>query len=814
MSVSARTYAALFGVSCGALMAEVALTRLFSFSLWYHFAYMTISVALLGYGAAGSVYYAFPVLARRGVERALGRWAVLSGLLFGVCLLVVTRVPLDPAVLFTLGKFNWQADPRQFLYLTIFYAAVTAPFFAAGLCITIVLSATPGRIPQLYFADLAGAAVGCIGAVTLLDPLGAPGVIVLAASLLAFAGLLFAWPSGAWPAAAAVALLAAGGLPLSRFIDVRPSQSKNYAQAMAQPGVQPVFMRWNPAYRVDVLAGSEATPMRLAYFTAWGLSERYAGPVPENLVVTHDGDAGTMLYKFSGDFAELAFLDHTLLRLPYVLLRQPDVLVIGVGGGIDVLMAIKNGARQVIGIELNPVTADLLTRRFADYTGAVFNRPEVAIVVDEGRNFVRRSAAPHDLIQITGIDTLAAVYSGAYVLAESYLYTVEAMHEYLDHLTPHGILAIVRGDWLFRDVPPTQVLRLLSIAATALEQRGVSDPSRHIVLAMSSARQGIPVFSTLVRPTPFAAEEVARLADHLRAEGFEPWHLPGPRLQTPAADLLALSTEERDAFLAGNPVNLAATTDDKPFFFNFLKWRTLLRAGNVRSDYTPAAGQLVLVAVLLQSVVFAAVLIVGPLALRGRVAGGAHTLRYLFYFACLGIGFIFVEISYMQRFTLFLGSPVFALSVVLATLLLASGAGSFLSGRAALLADSAAALRRLAVVLCVLNLAYIASLPSLFSLFLGNALAVRMAMAVVLLVPAGLIMGAFLPVGMRVLAQAAPQLIPWAWAANGVMSVVGSIVCIVLAMSIGFRAVNLIALGVYLLGVAALLGPARVAGER
>jgi hypothetical protein len=518
-----------------------------------------------------------------------------------------------------------------------------------------------------------------------------------------------------------------------------------------------------------------------------------------------------MLYRFDGDFKSLNMLRWSILALPYLVISKPEVLVIGAGGGVDILTALLHGARHVTGIELNPVTVRALTQDFADYAGRVFERPDVSLLVDEGRNFVQRSSKQYDLIQITGIDTLAAVYSGAYVLSESYLYTREAVREYFTHLTPRGMLAIVRGD-AGSNLPPRQILRLLSIIVDALDRLGVPNARDHIIVVMAKPRHAsMPIFSILVQRVPFQEKDVARIEEHSAFVGFEPWHLPGRTLTSPAAQFLQMSREERNEFLRTHSLNLSPTSDDKPFFFNFLKWSKILAAAKGTADYSFASGQLVLLAILGQSVFFAVALIVAPLFRVGFGEVNSERLRYLIYFACLGLGFMFIEISYVQRFTLFLGSPVFSLSVILFTLLLSSGIGSYLSGQLHMLAHPAKLLVRLLAILCLLNLLYILWLPTAFHAALGQSLSARIALTVLLLVPAGLVMGAFLPVGMRILSLREPKVIPWAWAANSVASVVGSILTIVLAISIGFRAVNLIALAVYGIGVVALLGPARLA---
>ncbi len=806
MTVSGRVYLGIFLISLAALMVEVALTRFFSFTVWYHFAYMTISVALLGYGAAGSVYYAFPELTRRSVPRAVAIASLVGGLGLVFCLATISTVPFEPFRLFPGGAFRPHESPVQLLYLTALYLAVTVPFFAAGLCITIVFGNAPDSIPRLYFIDLLGAAVGSILGVVLLGPLGAPGVVLLGASFLFAAGVLFAADHRR------LALVCGAGFSLAfvlavvadNAVDVRASAAK-FLTRLRAGGAQVLFTRWDPVYRVDILAAGDGSSFRMGKAAAWGVSERYPGQVPENLVITHDGDASTMLYRLNGDWEALKILDWSLLALPYLFQSDPRVLVIGTGGGVDVINAVRKGAKQVTAVELNPVTVRVLLEDFKDYTGGFFRRPEVNLVVDEGRSFTRRGQQRYDVIQLTGVDTLAAVYSGAYVLSESYLYTKEAIQDFVSRLNERGILSFVRGDAGFGSLPPRQILRLLVTIVEAMEGSGITSPRDHLMVIKTQPKgTNYPVFSILLRRTPFTEADVKRMEDHCKLTAFEPWHLPGRRLGSPASELLWMDRCDREKFLEKYPLDITATTDDRPFFFNFLRWRDLLGGTGVKADYTFAAGQLVLLLILLQSVFFAGLFIIAPLFRYGMGELTTEKVYYLVYFAALGLGFMLLEISYIQRFTLFLGSPVFALAVVLSGLLVFSGIGSFLTGQLSFFDNPRTALPTIVVALIAVTLTYSVVLTVIFSSTIGLPLAARVVIALALLAPLGLLLGSFLPMGMKVLRQNATAMIPWGWAANGVASVIGSILAIVLAMNLGFRTVAYIALGVYILGAIAM----------
>ncbi len=812
--LSWRSYAGLFLVCCATLLTEIVLTRYFSFTIWYHFAYMAISVALLGYGAAGSVYYAWPTLTRRGIETTLGWISLFAAMASVIALLIAARIPFDPFLLFAQGRPTLAASPAQVLYLLALYVTVTVPFFLAGLAVTVVLSHSGKRAGKFYFADLLGAGIGCALAVYLLTPLGAPGVVLAASVLFAIAAFLWANERASVRALAflwaAFVLLLSG--PLSRASEGRPSSNKFLARLLNNPDTQRLFSAWSPVYRVDVLAGKPDRPWRMGRAAAWGISPKFQGQPPENMVITHDGDASTMMYRYDGNPEVMSILDYSILRFPYLTLSQPNVLIVGVGGGVDVHAALRFGARHITGVELNPVTVETLLTRFVDYNGGVFLRPNVRVINDEGRNFIRNSREHYDLVEFTGIDTLAAVYSGAYVLAESYLYTKEAMREYWERLSPTGVISFVRGDWGFADRPPIQLMRLANVALETLQEAGVANPRQHLLIVSSRPRPGVPgppIFNLQIRKAPFEASILQPILRHAAEYGYEIWYAPDQPRDNPLARLIQPDPVARAVLLDSLPYNVSAPTDDQPFFFNFLKWSRLGVALWQRSDYTFASGQLVLLVILIQAALLAAAFVLLPLL---RVRTGALAVRpwpYLAYFSALGFGFILIEISYVQRFTLFLGSPVYSLAVIIAAMLVFAACGSFTTGAILQRLSAPRAILLLLAALAAINLLYAATLPAILQAFLGSAFAMRVIVTLLLLAPLAALMGTFLPIGLQVLDRRAPALIPWAWAVNGVTSVVGSILCILLAMVVGFRAVNLLALGIYIAGGLALVSAQR-----
>jgi len=797
---SAAIYPAVFLTSAGVLMLQIALTRLFSFTLWYNFAYVVISLALLGYGASGALLSAFPGVLRGNLGRTLFFCSIASAILIPASLVVYAHTPFYPLQLFR--------DQAQWAYLVIYYAAAGIPFFLAGICIAGAISAASERVTRVYCADLVGAGLGAGLVVTAIWHLETPGGVILAAGLMAAAAICWGWwwrPVAAVAPLALVALLAAGGGPFWRSLDFRPSVEKLMVR-LTEPGWvpryrrQPVYTHWGAVFRVDVL---EPLGKRVPA-TGWygGLSVRYRGLLPRILHIPHDGDANAAIFDASNERDLKRFIEDSEVSLPYLLLRpRPKVLIIGGGGGREVLAAIYHEAESTTAVELDPITADLITRRLADYAGRITERPGVHYMVGEGRSFVRRSREKYDLIQMHGTDTLTATSMGANVLFENYIYTVEAVTDYLAHLRDGGVLCISEiepttplGGFFF----PHGILRA-GAALEALRRRGVEHPEQNIA---AIAPRGEMAY--LVQPRPFTRREVERLKRYCAENGFLPVHLPHYKLHNELAHFLRAAPDMRAQLIHASPIRRDPPTDDRPFIWPYYKWRHVF---NPAHHYELAtlrwSGQLVMVPLLGVAVLGSLVFILGPLALfrrRGLYSPAASGLAV--YFAALGFGFMFIEISFIQKFVLFLGYPTYSLTVVLSALLVSSGVGSLASQR--LIPRAERSLVWALAGLLALGVVYIAAGSHVFEAFLGYALWVRIVVAVGMIAPLGFAMGMFFPTGIRVVNEVAPQFVPWAWGINASTSVVAAILAVMLAMSVGFRLVAVCALAVYVLGVAAL----------
>jgi SAM-dependent methyltransferase len=581
---------------------------------------------------------------------------------------------------------------------------------------------------------------------------------------------------------------------------------------LASPGAQLVYQRWTPINRVDVVAFDP--PLRVGSYIGWGISPFYRGTAPAYWMIGNDGDSCAVMYQWSGDLAELDFLDHHVLRAPYLLLDHPAVLAIGLGGGADVLNALKHDARSVVGVEINPITVHAGRDLYREWNGDLLNRPGVEAVVAEGRSFLRSRGDRYDLVEINSVDTLSALSTGAYVLSESFLYTADAVRDYLDHLAPGGIFAMAVGDRQTESQPPRHTLRLAGIVRKALQDRGVAEPGRHVMVVGSGG--ALPFTHTLVRNEPFEAEEVERMAAFLRDEGLEFWHRPDRGSNTLTSRILTWDDATLARFYANHPLDLEPTTDSSPFFFNFYKWGTLARALSTEQlgyDRTLATGQIVLVVMLVQSICFAALLILWPLRRLSRGEGPEPRRRAAFfaYFAALGMGFILLEISMIQRFVLFLGYPTYSLTVVMLSLLVSTGIGSLATERIRERLAEALPLRL--GLLLLLGGAWLLGAPHVFAACLGAPFAARVAVSVALLLPLGLVLGAFFPLGIRLLERANPKLVPWAWAVNGCATVIGTLVAVMAGMTWSFTAVALGALAIYAGGVLALWSAERAQSD-
>jgi SAM-dependent methyltransferase len=756
-------------ISCASLLLELALTRLFSVVLFYHFAFLAISVALLGLGAGG----VFAHICRH----RLSRWTVeqLGGVLLSANALIVLGV-LE-VVLHSAVSLNLEL--RNFEKLSVLYIAAAIPFFLTGLLFSIVFAREPEQVARLYGFDLIGGALACILLVPILNVLGAPNAVLCSAVLMAVAAALWsdARRTRSWAvtlAVAYVALIAANHS--GKLIDII------YAKGLRRDASWVQFARWNALSRVEVDQVGLAKYIVIDADASTAIMN--VDPAEWARDVPVGSDPGT--WKQSAPFNWKTDLMNAAPSLANVLRPRGDFAIIGPGGGVDVLRAVANGSHRVTGIEINPLIANTIMRgSYADYAHHLYQRPEVHIHVADGRSYLRSSRDRYDVVQMTLVDTWASTAAGAYALSENNLYTVEAFREYFDHLRPDGMIAITR--WEFRQ--PREALRVVSQAIEALHELGVNNPAGNFIVASDGPldQDGRPVI-VLAKKSGFTAEEISAVRAHLLGHPkLVTLYLPNGDNPQNAFTRLIQSNDPR-AFAVSYQYNVTPVFDSSPFFFFTLKTANAisdLRGTRGGMDWRVNLGLVILGMVLLISIVAVLAFLVVPLALEPR--SSQPRLWPLCYFIAIGLGYILVEITLIQRFVLFLGHPTYALTVVIFLMLLASGAGSLSARR---WAPRIRTLRPVLLLIVAGVIAYLGVLPPILKSLVGLPFAVKLLVSGALIVPLGFIMGMPFPSGLRLLDESALStggLTEWAWAMNASASVLGSVLAMVVALHFGLN---------------------------
>lgn len=787
--ISARHYAGIFLLSMATLLLELSLTRVLSVAMFYHFGFLVISTALLGFAVSGVILALWRELRERiPLDRALVWISTLFGVLTLSCFWLMGRIPFDPFVLFS--------DRRQWLFISLYYVVLATPFFCSGLALGLLFTRGTQQIHHLYAFDLLGAGIGCGALVLIMPAFGGSGSVVIAAAFGMMAAVLFGL-SRARNGSLLTALLCVGTVVLAFYangvlpITVTPAKILSHSK--------PLLTAWNTFSRIDVFE-TPAQPekqvpaiRRIIYDSGTAVTSM------------HDMRIGVRQYlsqhKDDADYRT---------GIAYLGKQKPKILIIGSGGGAQVLDALHFGAGSITAVEVNPIINDVVLHRMNDFWGGLFSQPEVRLVTDEGRSFVRRSHDQFDAIISVHTISNAALASGALALSENYVLTREAFEDYLDHLSADGIIYFTR--------PEPQIARLFATAREALANRGVQDFSSHFYAFRippddaERKRFGAnrPSFRAglLVKKSPFTSEEIHEIESLLGvAHQWNESSVPAAEvlyspIQTSAKTIYQtlLTSSDLPALYRSEAQQLKPATDDRPFFNHLTRWSSI-NTGMLRELFTeklfgglalgdrPIA-EVCLLVLFAQTIVISTVLILLPLARFSREGLQAqNSAALLVYFAALGLGFISIEMALLSQFTLFLGQPVYTFAVVLASLLVFSGVGANLSGR--LWANPHHALQQiLPLLLCVLVLTAFL-LPMLFRAALGLSLPLRVLIGVVALAPMGILLGMPFPTALRMVSEVSSPLVPWSWGVNGFFTVIGTICAQILAMTFGFRFVLL-----------------------
>ncbi len=788
--------AGVFLLCLGTLMYELILTRIFSVLMWYHFASMAISLALFGMGVAALTVQLRPHWFQSADARfTAARGAILFGASVALFFAVFVLFRWQPHLGFKVLAFFHQPFYQPFqqglpdrslpigllLALTCLYLITALPFFFAGISLTVLFSRFHTDFSRLYFYDLLGAGSGCLLIILLLKLFGGITSLLLIAAV-GVAGAILLLPRDVaaihrWVAVLLLVVFLGVGCVhfLTGFAEIQ------FVRGRYEPNV--LWSAWNSFSRVAVYPAEGQ-----AKDQAWGLSRTYRGPVPDQLGMVVDDTGYTTMYRWDRQTG-LEFFRKNVIGLAYQLKQQPTSLVIGPGGGKDVLTALASGAEMVTAVEVNPLIVEAVNDHFGAMTGELYRHPRVRAVVDEGRSFVRRDPGRYDIIQASAVFGRMAPAAGAFTLSENNLYTLEAFTDYWQHLQDDGILTISR--FIFE----RETLRLVSLGLALLQEQGVADPAAHIAVVRE---RGLANF--MLKRTPFTKDELEQLRDLMADLEFQEVYLPDRRDGTGAFHDLIRANGSAE-FYAGFPFDIRPVTDDRPFFYymlkpaDFIKLFSFPEQGKFEDRAVITLRNLLVVVGLCVSA-----FLLLPLMLwrRGGLKTPGSGWRVL-YFACLGLGFMFIEIGLLRRFILFLGPPIYSLAVILCSLLVSSGIGALCSSRV-----PSERLHRwlpgVLLALVLLSVVYVFGLSGLLDPWLGLPVFARCLVAGLLLVPLGLLMGMPLPLGMR-LFHKDNALIPWSWGINSATSVLGAILAVVVAMNAGFTITLLIGTLLYLLAL-------------
>jgi hypothetical protein len=757
-------FAGIFLIALSGLVLEVSITRIFSAAIWYHFAFVAVSVALVGLGASGLVV-------QHRVTKLKGKWA--ENLTIYSAWGITIFIPITLFVMHALAS--------QVIYLPLYMVLFSVPFFLIGIIISAAFNAFASVAGRLYAADLIGASVGALLVVLFLVLTGGEGSTLIVGLIAAVSSTLFARITRNTRKTIASVIFVGFAILLILLnhatqifaIPTDPTAQKDLPIYLREhPGSKIVKTEWNSFSRIDVVEG---------------------GGGSEGLVakVFIDGGAGTNIISWDGNTESRQELSTWMQYLPFKMMQDPKVLVIGSGGGRDVVASLVSGSKDVTSVEINPIIYETV-KSYGDRAGNVYSHQYVRSYVDEGRSFITRSSEKYDIIYVPFVDTWASVSSGGLSVSENFLYTLEGFQQYYDHLSERGKIVTVR--WLI-DAP-----RFISTYAELLEQNGIPQDQlhRHLIMVTSDSYTQDPSVTMVVfSKTPFTDEEISFLSQSFSQYDYKPILVPGQVMREPYTALLS-GDITLNQFYGQFATKVYPVTDDNPYFLSFEK-------------PLPPAVEILLYA----SIGIVAIFVLIPFVWIRRIKavaaghqeeGHINTKRseigiatVIPYFAALGVGFILIELALLQKLILLMGNPTMTFALLLFTILISSGGGSLVSSRIA-----KNNMRNLVFVIggiAGLGMLYVFLVPSIIYSALAEPLEIKAAVSVGILAPIGFLMGMPLPTGMRLLKVHRPDFIPWMWAINGAFSVLGAVLAIALGIMYGSSFAMILGALVYLIAL-------------
>lgn len=788
--IKSSHYTGIFLIALSTLLLEFTLTRVLSVALWYHFAFMIISVALLGFGISGVVYSVSKKLNETETDKLLTILALLYGTSVIVCFLLMNKIPFDP--------FSLLTDPVQLLYLPLYYLLITIPFFFAGLIITILLSVFKNSVSKLYFFDLTGAGLACLAFVLIIPAAGGNGGIIFVAAFGFLAAMVFGFEKYKNLVILSAVLC---GLSFTYMIDrdnrfpVNVTANKIYGNYIKERPDLKVRTDWNTFSKIDVMKDEEKAAdgydIYLAVIDAGNATTNIPN-VKSFPLKTKPADASNLAFALK-DSAEKVF-------------------IIGSAGGGEILTGLYHNAKSITAVEINGILNDLIKRDLSYWTGPLIkDNKRVKLITDDARSVLSSKRITYDVIVSAHTISSSAVSSGAMSMVENYILTKEAVKDYLNHLEKDGILFISR--------PETQIPKLINTLKQArLENSLGSEDSRKnfiIFRRPPNEFEGDKSFlaGVIYKKNGFTDEEIIDIRAESSSLNMDILYDPLTTQQSIYKEL-AESVKPEDIY--SSDASLKPATDDKPFFDQNIGFGNLTIKG-IKETFSqddkailalkdkPVA-ETTLIAIFIQCVLAAGLFILLPLKLfrkedKSSKSQGEYSAdrKYLFYFACLGFGYIILQICLVQKFTLFLGQPSITLLTVVSTMLVSSGAGSFFSGK--IFGSGIKKLYLVFGIIAALILAIAFLHPFLYEYFVRMDLQWRIILSVLIILPLGFFLGMPFPLGISMILPGEKRFTSFAWAVNGFFSVIGTVSAIILAMIMGFKFVFILAAFIYIIAM-------------
>ena len=826
----------LFMVSLSVLLLELTLTRLFSIILWYDYAFMVISIAFFGLGIGSLLVH---ILKGKLNEVNLPSRVLQSTMGFAISL---------PIVLLVMG----QLIPSNPSFIYVFYLSSSIPFFFAGLSVAMIYLSMPKEITRLYFIDLLGAGAAALILDPIIQVLGAESVL-LSISLLVlgptlFAALFLVRNSEGYIKKATdkengvsvpienklkiygIMVFGSAAILLVINIDfnvfaIEPGISKGLYYQLAKPQeYQHLSTQWNSFSRIDVTNQTHHNYNNEAAFQ--NTSSENTGRSKALASIIIDADADTPVFRWNGSFNDISWVKQYMDYLPYELLKANSTLVIGSGGGEDILIALAGGSKNVTAVEINPLIISK-AKEFGRLAGNLYDRKEVDVYIDDGRRFISSSNSKYDMITIKLVDSWAAQLAGGYALSENYLYTVEAFRQYLQHLDEdNGMLVMVRWN--------IELPRLMPLIVESLRQetgKNAEEISRHVAIVEDhpglyfGANENRSIYPVLVmlKNKPFASSEISIINERAGENNAELFVLPGVYAQPPYDELLTVNSQfepnKQQQGLGRNIetekinsiIELEPPTDDSPFFF--------------AREKVPEQMVLLLVTVLSVSGVLALLLIYYSKINNIHLSSSSISWLFILFAIFIGLGFMVIEITFIQKFLLLLGTPIMALTVILFSILASSGVGAYLSGKLFGKNPHKGMIVSIPLLVTIILIYYI-FLQEIINHNIASEINYRMGLTFALLSPAGVLMGFQFPSIVRISSLFAKKDsqhlgtdnrqgdVTLLWGVNVIASVIGTVLTAILSMIIGFSGSLLVGAALYSGAMISIIVSLRLAGTK